>query len=196
MALRWFAFTATPGRERTALDELARFAPSVKLPVGMKEVSRGRGSSKTRKRVWPLMAGYAFAGIDHPAQLVSILDFLEHARQENIPHALRRVLATTSGVALELKPDRHNRAWFEQMDYSTVELPDGQSRPLSWAAGDPVKLTEGPFAQFPGVVERVNGERAKVVVQIFGRMTLVDVSVRELVRSGPVPIDGAGRRKA
>ncbi len=194
MTLRWFAFTATPGREKAALDELARFAPSVRLPMGMKEVKRRGG--ETRKRTWPLMAGYAFAGFDHPRQFVDVLAFLEHAREHNIPHALRRVLATSSGLALELKPDKHNRTWFEQMDYSTVELPGGETRPLSWTEGDPVKLTQGPFADFPGIVERVNGERAKVVVQIFGRMTLVDVSVRELVRSGPVPVDGGRRRSA
>lgn len=195
MAMRWFAFTATPGREQSAIDELKRFAPATHLPMGMKEVKRGHGHG-SRKRRWPLMAGYAFAGFDNRRQLVDVLAFLEHAREHNIPHALRRVLATSSGVALELKPDRHNRAWFEQMDYSTVELPDGESRPLSWTRGDPVRLTDGPFAEFPGVVERVNGERAKVVVQIFGRMTLVDVSVRELVRSHPVPVDAGARRKA
>lgn len=193
MIHRWFAFTTVPGREKAALAELERFAPLVRLPMGMKLVKRHGRSGVPRKRAWPLMAGYAFAGFDAPAQLVTVLDFLERARRENIPHALRQVVATHAGTALELKPDAHNRAWFEQMDYSTVELPDGQKRPLGWQEGDPVKLTEGPFSAFSGVVERVSRERAVVIVSIFGRLTRVDVSVRDLVRSRPVPVDGGKR---
>jgi len=47
----------------------------------------------------------------------------------------------------------------------------------TFAVGDHVKIIEGPFESFTGVVEEVNGEksRLRVSVGIFGRSTPVDV---------------------
>jgi len=49
----------------------------------------------------------------------------------------------------------------------------------SFAVGDQVKITDGPFATFSGTIEEVNPEkdRLRVMVQIFGRATPVEVSL-------------------
>jgi transcriptional antiterminator NusG len=49
----------------------------------------------------------------------------------------------------------------------------------SYEIGDHVKITEGSFATFEGVVEEVNLEKntLRVNVQIFGRSTPVEVDV-------------------
>ncbi len=49
----------------------------------------------------------------------------------------------------------------------------------SFAVGDTVKITDGPFATFSGTIEEVNPEkdRLRVMVQIFGRATPVEVSL-------------------
>ncbi|MCR5289896.1 MAG: transcription termination/antitermination protein NusG [Treponema sp.] len=49
----------------------------------------------------------------------------------------------------------------------------------SYAVGDQVKITDGPFATFSGTVEEINAEKDKlrVMVQIFGRATPVEVSL-------------------
>jgi transcriptional antiterminator NusG len=49
----------------------------------------------------------------------------------------------------------------------------------SFAVGDQVKIIDGPFATFNGSVEEVNVEkdRLRVMVQIFGRATPVEVSL-------------------
>jgi len=53
------------------------------------------------------------------------------------------------------------------------------SEPLEvpYKVGEHVKVTDGPFTDFTGVVDEVNGERGKlkVMVSIFGRATPVEL---------------------
>jgi transcriptional antiterminator NusG len=51
-----------------------------------------------------------------------------------------------------------------------------------WAANDPVRVTTGPFANFQGVISEVDGERqkVKVLVNIFGRETPVELSFDQI----------------
>ncbi len=48
---------------------------------------------------------------------------------------------------------------------------------LEFAVGDKVKIVEGPFANFTGVIEEINQERGtmKVSVEIFNRATTIEV---------------------
>lgn len=46
---------------------------------------------------------------------------------------------------------------------------------------DKVRITEGPFSNFEGTVDSINGNKIKVIVSIFGRPTPVELSHLELV---------------
>lgn len=52
----------------------------------------------------------------------------------------------------------------------------------TFAVGDQVKINDGPFATFSGSVEEVNMEKEKlrVMVQIFGRATPVEVDLLQV----------------
>jgi len=58
-----------------------------------------------------------------------------------------------------------------------------RARPkLEWAENDPVRVTTGPFANFQGVISEVDAERqkVKVLVNIFGRETPVELSFDDI----------------
>jgi transcriptional antiterminator NusG len=62
----------------------------------------------------------------------------------------------------------------------TNRIAEGQAKPrhkLSFAEGDKVRVVDGPFANFNGVVEDVNHDKGKlkVLVSIFGRSTPVEL---------------------
>jgi transcriptional antiterminator NusG len=46
--------------------------------------------------------------------------------------------------------------------------------------GEEVKILDGPFATFNGVIEEINGQKVKVTVLIFGRKTPVELNVLQV----------------
>jgi len=62
----------------------------------------------------------------------------------------------------------------------TQQMAEGAARPkpkVLFEAGESVKVVDGPFADFNGVVEEVKGDKGKlrVLISIFGRATPVEL---------------------
>lgn len=75
----------------------------------------------------------------------------------------------------------------EQLDQITKKVEDSAKGPkvqISFSEGESVKVIDGPFKSFNGVVEEVNQEkgRVKVSVSIFGRPTPVDFDFSQIYK--------------
>lgn len=70
----------------------------------------------------------------------------------------------------------------------TQQIDEGTLRPkpkVSFEKGESVRVVDGPFATFSGVVEDVNAEKGKlkVLVSIFGRATPVELDFIQVEKS-------------
>jgi len=76
----------------------------------------------------------------------------------------------------------------EEVAKITQKIDEGEMKPklrYTFEKGDSVRVIDGPFNTFNGVVEEVNPEkgRLKVLVSIFGRATPVDLEFTQVERN-------------
>lgn len=76
----------------------------------------------------------------------------------------------------------------KEVDRIRGVIEDGEARPrstITFEIGESVRVTDGPFASFSGVVEEVDetSERVKVAVSIFGRATPVELEFAQVEKA-------------
>lgn len=92
-------------------------------------------------------------------------------------HIVKNTPKITGFVGDRLKPVPVPDSEVEKM---TNRIAEGQAKPrprISFIEGENVRVVDGPFANFNGVIEEVNPDkgRVKVLVSIFGRATPVEL---------------------
>lgn len=99
-------------------------------------------------------------------------------------HTIRDTPKVTSFVG----DDLHPQALSDDEAMKIIgRIKDGALKPkpkVMYEVGDPVRVTDGPFANFQGVVDEVFPEkgRVKVMVSIFGRETPVELEFVQVVK--------------
>lgn len=169
--LSWYVLRAIGGRERKVCqylqNEVARlhyeeYVPSVLVP--MEKVYQIRNGKKVSKeRVF--FPGYVFV----EAMLVGeVKHFLRDA-----PDVLG-FLTTPEGEPAPLRPAEVNRMLGKADELSAEE----EMLTVPFSVGDVVRVVDGPFNTFAGIVSEVNEEKKKliVMVKIFERKTPLELS--------------------
>ena len=90
--------------------------------------------------------------------------------KQNVPGVTRFIGSGQSAIALK---ENEVRRVLGQMEATKTK----PTPTVSFRVGDHVRVVDGPFSAFTGVVDEVNGERGKVkvMVSIFGRATPVEL---------------------
>jgi transcriptional antiterminator NusG len=173
MAKRWYIVHAYSNFERKVAESIKERAAAAGLSemfeevlVPMEEVvemRRGRKISSERK----FFPGYVLVKMD---------------LNDETYHLIKSTPKVTGFLGTENKPIPITE---EEAGRILQQVQEGVERPkpsVTFEIGEQVRVADGPFASFNGLVEEVDEERArlKVAVSIFGRATPVELEYAQV----------------
>jgi transcription termination/antitermination protein NusG len=173
MAMRWYIVHAYSNferkvaesiKERAAAAGLADLFAEVLVPMEeVVEMRRGRKVSSERK----FFPGYVLVKMELNDQTY---------------HLIKSTPKVTGFLGTENKPIPITE---EEAGRILQQVQEGVERPkpsVTFEIGEQVRVADGPFASFNGLVEEVDEERArlKVAVSIFGRATPVELEYAQV----------------
>jgi len=174
MEKQWFVLHTLSGQEgkvresierRAKLEELTDLVGEVLIPTEkVSEVKRGKKTTTTRK----FYPGYVLINIclyDDSKQL--------HDKTWDFMQETPGIIGFIGGE----KPVPLRPAEVESIMQQIEEKKEKVKPKVSFQAGETVKINDGPFLNFNGVIDEIDPERGKlkVTVDIFGRKTPVEL---------------------
>ena len=174
MRSQWFVIHTLSGQElkvkesiekRIKTEEMGDLIKEVLVPMErVAEVRSGKKTVTTRK----LYPGYVFIDI-------VLLD--ENKRIVEKPWYLVRDTPGIIGFVGGDRPTPTPQSEIDTIKEQIAESEDTEKPKVNFEVGETVKITDGPFLSFAGVIEEIEPERGKlkVTVNIFGRNTPVEL---------------------
>ncbi len=168
MAMRWYIVhtysnfekkVAEAIREKAAATGLSEKFEEILVPTEkVVEVRRGRKIDTERK----FFPGYVLVRMD---------------MTDDAYHLIKNTPKVTGFLGTDKKPTPISDAEAQRIVQQVQEGIDRPKPSVHFEIGEQVRVADGPFASFNGVVEDVDEERArlKVAVSIFGRATPVEL---------------------
>jgi transcription termination/antitermination protein NusG len=161
MTMRWYIVHAYSNFERKVAESIKERAVAAGLGEQMEEVvemRRGRKVASERK----FFPGYVLVKME---------------LNDHTYHLIKSTPKVTGFLGTENKPIAISE---EEAGRILQQVQEGVERPkpsVTFEIGEQVRVADGPFASFNGLVEEVDEERArlKVAVSIFGRATPVEL---------------------
>ncbi|AHE99257.1 transcription termination/antitermination protein NusG [Thioalkalivibrio paradoxus] len=177
MALRWYvvqAFSGFEGQVKRSLQErIERYGMQDhfgQILVPTEEVVEMKDGQK-RKSERKFFPGYVLVQMDLNDEAWHLV--------KSVP----RVLGFIGGSADKPAPISEKEA-----DAILQRMQEGAEKPrpkVLFEVGEMVRVTDGPFNDFSGVVEEVNYDKSRllVAVQIFGRSTPVELEFHQVEKT-------------
>ena len=175
---RWYIIHAYSGFENKVRDAimadatrmgLEAFVESVEVPTEtVTEVRRGKKVQSERK----FFPGYVLAKL---------------AMTDDVYHLIKNQPKVTGFLGSSGKPQAISEAEAARILNTREEAAAAPKQKITvdYEIGDSVKVLEGPFASFNGIVEELDFDksRVKVSVSIFGRATPVELEFEQVERA-------------
>ncbi len=181
MEKKWYVLHTLTGKEawvkesierRAAAEEMGEFVGEVAIPSEkVSEVKKGKKSTTTRM----FYPGYVLANIALYKDDGSI--------NEDAWYFIKDTPGVIGFVGGE-RPAPLAEAEVESVIYQIQEKKESVSPKISFEQGETVKINDGPFLNFSGVIEEVDPGRGKlkVSVAIFGRVAPVELEYWQVER--------------
>jgi transcription termination/antitermination protein NusG len=174
MRSQWFVLHTLSGQEqkvkesiekRIKTEEMSEFINEVLVP--MEKVAEVRGGKKTvtTRKLYP---GYVF------------VDMILLDEQKRVIEKPWYFIRETQGIIGFVGGDRPTPASMEEIETIKDQISDSEDREkpkVQFEVGETVKINDGPFLNFSGMIEEIEPDRGKlkVTVNIFGRNTPVEL---------------------
>ncbi len=177
---RWYIIHAYSGFENKVRDSIVaeaarmgldRLVEQVEVPVEkVTEVQRGKKKVVDRK----FFPGYVLAKLE---------------MSDDVYHLVRNTPKVTGFLGTNNKPQPISEAEAARiLNTKADESLSATAKPklkVNFEIGDQVKVLDGPFASFNGLVEEIDFDRGrvKVSVSIFGRATPVELDFEQVEKT-------------
>lgn len=173
MAHRWYVLHVYSGFENKVADAIHEKARKLKLSERVEEimvpteevveVQRGKRVNAERK----FFPGYVLAKLD---------------MNDHVWHMVKDTPKVTGFLGGSGKPVPISQKEAEALMTQIQEGVDSPRPSVTFDIGEEVKVADGPFASFNGMVEEVDEEKGKlkVSVSIFGRATPVELEYTQV----------------
>lgn len=174
---KWYVVRAISGKEKKAKEyiesEIAKRGWTEDVPqvlIPMEKVYAIRNGKKVVKdrNYFP---GYVLIEANLRDEIIPVI--------QNVPNVLDFLRETsTGGKPVPMRQSEINRILGKMDDQ--LDALEGVSD--VYLVGESVKVIDGPFSSFSGIVEEVNADkkRLKVTVKIFGRKTPLELGYNQV----------------
>ena len=167
--MKWYIIHTYSGFERKvkeSLESRVRAYPELEQRIGRvliptESVTEVRGGKKyTSERMF--YPGYVLVEMD---------------MDDNVWHVVKGTPRVTGFVGTGQQPTPLSDEEVQQIVYRVQDSKEKPKLKVKFEKNESVRISEGPFASFTGVVDEVNEDREtlKVMVTIFGRSTPVEL---------------------
>ncbi|WP_333828049.1 transcription termination/antitermination protein NusG [Pararhodobacter sp.] len=176
MAMRWYSVSVLSNFEKKVAEQIRTATAEAGLEDEISEVlvpteevlEVRRGKKVTSERRF--MPGYVLVRMEM------------NTRTYHLIHSINRV---TGFLGQQGKPSPMRD---EEVNLILNRVEEGQEAPrnlIRFETGEQVKVTDGPFEGFSGMVEEVDEDhnRLKVMVSIFGRPTPVELEFTQVQKN-------------
>ena len=167
---KWYVVRAISGKEKKVKEYLEHeidrlnlqdYISQVLIPTEkVYQVRKGKKISKERN----YFPGYVL---------------IEAALVGEIPHIIRNIPNVMGFLGTKGEPDSIRPAEVNRILGKVDELAEqGEEVNVPFIVGETVKVIDGPFNSFSGIIEEINEEKKKlkVMVKIFGRKTPLELN--------------------
>jgi transcription termination/antitermination protein NusG len=173
---KWYVVRAVSGKEKKAKEylelevirlNLSDYISQILIPTEkVFQIRNGKKISK-EKVYFP---GYVLVEL-------ALVGEVEHVIK-SIPNVIGFLGAEKGGDPLPLRMAEVNRLLGKVDELSSTE----EEMKIPFVIGEPVKVIDGPFNNFSGIVEEINEDKKKlkVMVKIFGRKNLLELSYMQV----------------
>lgn len=173
---KWYVVRAVNGKEKSVKDyiemeikrlNLSDYVEQVLIPTEkVFQIRKGKKVSKERN----FFPGYVLIEASLSGEVPHVI--------KSVPNVIGFLGAEKGGEPLPMRTSEVNRILGKVDELAETE----EEINIPYVVGEAVKVIDGPFNNFSGVIEEINEEKKKlkVMVKIFGRKTPLELNYMQV----------------